>query len=117
MDGRLDWVILGCGINLAVAPAVAGRATASLAAFGPPPDPERVAIHLIGAVEAWRRRALPDLLAAWMRRGPARGERLTLRTGAGETAGAYAGLAEDGALLLDTGAGPRRFGSGEVDGA
>jgi BirA family biotin operon repressor/biotin-[acetyl-CoA-carboxylase] ligase len=116
-DGRLDWVILGCGINLAVAPAVPGRPTASLAAFGPPPEPERVAARLIGSVEGWRRRPLPDLLAAWMRRGPAPGERLTLRSGAGETAGTYAGLAEDGALLLDTGAGPRRFGSGEVEGA
>lgn len=115
-DGRLDWVVLGCGINLAVAPAVLGRATASLASYGPP-DPEQVAARLIGAVEAWRRRPLPDLLAAWMRRGPAPGERLTLRAGTGETAGTYAGLAEDGGLLLDTGAGPRRFGSGEVDGA
>jgi hypothetical protein len=40
-----------------------------------------------------------------------------LRGAGGETVGTYAGLAEDGALLLDTGAGPRRFGSGELDGA
>jgi hypothetical protein len=38
-----------------------------------------------------------------------------LRTPAGDTTGRYAGLAADGALLLDTGAGVRRFGSGELD--
>ena len=117
VEGRLEWVVLGCGINLAVAPQVPGRTTASLADYGAPPAPERVAIRLIRAIEAWRHRPLPDLLDAWMQRGPATGERLTLRAGAGETTGQFAGLAEDGALLLDTGAGPRRFGSGEVEGA
>ncbi|MGG5821023.1 biotin--[acetyl-CoA-carboxylase] ligase [Falsiroseomonas sp. HW251] len=112
--GRLDWVILGCGINLAVAPEVPGRATTRLPGDAPP---EQVAVRLIRSVVSWRDRPMPDLIAAWLRRGPALGERLTLRTGTGETTGSFAGLAEDGALLLDTGAGPRRFGSGEVDGA
>jgi len=116
-EGRLEWVVLGCGINLAHAPEVPGRRTACLADHGTPPDPEHVAIRLIRAVEAWRARPLSELLDAWMRRGPATGERLTLRAGESETTGQFAGLAADGALLLDTGAGPRRFGSGEIDGA
>lgn len=116
-EGRMEWVILGFGINLAVAPAVPGRVTTCLAPPGAAPAPEAVAARLLRAVEAWRERPMADLVAAWLRRGPRPGERLTLRGAAGETSGTFAGLAEDGALLLDTGAGPRRFGSGEIDGA
>jgi BirA family transcriptional regulator, biotin operon repressor / biotin---[acetyl-CoA-carboxylase] ligase len=114
-DGGLDFLVIGCGANLAVAPDVPGRATASL---GSPP-PELVALSVLRSLAAWQariaRNGAAPLLAAWMRRGPTLGARLTLRAGKGETIGSYAGLAEDGALLLDTGAGPRRFGAGELD--
>uniref|UniRef100_UPI001F031436 biotin--[acetyl-CoA-carboxylase] ligase n=1 Tax=Falsiroseomonas oryziterrae TaxID=2911368 RepID=UPI001F031436 len=36
-EGRIEWIVLGCGANLAVAPQVEGRATACLAGEGPAP--------------------------------------------------------------------------------
>jgi biotin-(acetyl-CoA carboxylase) ligase len=39
---------------------------------------------------------------------------LTLRLGAGETAGLYRGLDQDGALLLEVDGRIRRFASGEI---
>ncbi len=117
-DGRIEWVVLGLGANLAAAPALEGRATTCLADHAPPPTPEAAAIALVAAVEHWRRRlaagALPPLLDAWQRRGPSAGARLTLRTGTGETIGLYRGLDRDGALLLETVGGTMRFASGEL---
>lgn len=117
-DGRLDWLVIGLGANLAVAPPVAGRKTTCLAAQGPPPAPELVAARVLRAIDAWRARLETEgaapLLEAWMRRGPAPGTRLTLRSGAVETTGQYRGLDRDGALLLETEAGRARFATGEL---
>jgi BirA family transcriptional regulator, biotin operon repressor / biotin---[acetyl-CoA-carboxylase] ligase len=117
-DGRIEWLVVGLGANLAVAPEVAGRATSCLADVGPPPAPEAVAARILHAVEAWRATIAAGgaaaLIAAWMRRGPAPGERLTLRAGRGETSGLYRGLDQDGALLLETEGRTRRFATGEL---
>jgi BirA family biotin operon repressor/biotin-[acetyl-CoA-carboxylase] ligase len=73
-DGRIEWLVVGLGANLAVAPAVPGRATACLADHAPPPAPEHVAIRILHAVAHWRARLAHDGLAplveAWTRRGP-----------------------------------------------
>ncbi|HEV7266675.1 MAG TPA: biotin--[acetyl-CoA-carboxylase] ligase [Falsiroseomonas sp.] len=117
-DGRIEWVVLGLGANLAVAPAVEGRATTCIAAHAPAPDAEQAAVALVAAVERWRRlvaaEGLGPLLEAWQRGGPSPGARLTLRTTAGETTGLYRGLDRDGALLLETAGGVRRFATGEL---
>ncbi|WP_372622083.1 biotin--[acetyl-CoA-carboxylase] ligase [Falsiroseomonas sp.] len=117
-DGRIEWVVLGLGANLAVAPAIEGRATTCIAAHSPAPDAEDAAVALVSTVDRWRRvlagEGLGPLLEAWQRRGPALGARLTLRTTAGETIGLYRGLDRDGALLLETAGGIRRFATGEL---
>lgn len=111
-EGRLEWLVIGLGANLAVAPELPGRATARL----PRPVPaETVAAGVLEAMRAWLGRPASAILAAWMARGPARGSPLTLRDGSGERTGRYAGLAPDGALLLETASGLARFGSGELD--
>jgi BirA family biotin operon repressor/biotin-[acetyl-CoA-carboxylase] ligase len=118
--GRIEWIVLGLGANLAVAPDVPDRPTTCLGAHAPAPDPEAAAVALIRAVDAWQRRVAAEgigpLLDAWQRRGPQPGARLTLRTGAGETTGLYRGLDTDGALLLETDGRTRRFATGELSG-
>jgi BirA family biotin operon repressor/biotin-[acetyl-CoA-carboxylase] ligase len=117
-DGRIEWIVLGLGANLARAPDLADRPTTCLAAHAPPPDPEAAAVALVGAVERWRRRmaeqGIGPLLDAWQRRGPRQGAELTLRSGAGETTGLYRGLDGDGALLIETDGRTRRFATGEL---
>lgn len=114
-DERLDFLVMGLGANLAVAPPLPDRPTACLPR---PVAPEVIAIRILQALEAWRarlsREGLGPLRAAWMRRGPEEGARLTLRLGAGETAGLYRGLDQDGALLLEVDGRIRRFASGEI---
>ncbi|WP_240791107.1 biotin--[acetyl-CoA-carboxylase] ligase [Roseomonas sp. AR75] len=117
-DGRIEWIALGLGANLAVAPAVPDRPTTCVAAYAAAPEPEAVAVALIRAVAAWQHRlateGIAPLLDAWQHRGPRPGTMLTLRTGAGETSGLYRGLDADGALLLETDGRTRRFATGEL---
>ncbi len=110
--GRIEWLVYGFGANLAAAPALADRATVALPR---PVPPETAAAAVLAALAAWRGRPAAEVVAAWMARGPERGTLLTLRTASGERQGRYAGLAPDGALLLDGGEGPRPHVSGEVD--
>lgn len=112
--GWIEWAVIGFGANLAYAPPVPGRRTACLAGHRAPPSPELAAIELIHALERWRRREMPEIREAWMARGPRPGAPVTLRRGNGTVRGLYAGIAEDGSLLLDTGAGPLSFRTGET---
>jgi BirA family biotin operon repressor/biotin-[acetyl-CoA-carboxylase] ligase len=118
-DGRIAWLCLGIGVNLAHAPSIAGRATASLAGQGiPPPDPVAFAGRLLAALEGWRARRARDgfapVRAAWLARGPAPGTPLAIRREGRDIAGRFAGLAEDGSLLLEIGGRIHAVASGEV---
>ncbi|GGC49828.1 hypothetical protein GCM10011504_30310 [Siccirubricoccus deserti] len=100
-EGGLAWLALGIGVNLRHAPALADRPTACLGAAEPPED---FAARLIARLDHWcgiqAAAGFAPIRAAWLARGPALGEALTLRGGA-VPGGAFAGLAEDGALLIE----------------
>ncbi len=114
--GGIAWLCLGIGVNLAHAPQVEGRATACLADAGiAAPAPEDFAAWLLAALDARRTQRITEgfapIRAAWLARGPAPNTLLTLSSGA---AGRFAGLAEDGALLLATGGRVHAHASGEL---
>ncbi len=113
--GRIEWLIFGVGANLAAAPVVPGRATACL---GPAaPAPEVVGAALLRAIEHWRGimawQGFVAVRRAWMERGPKLGQVLTMRDG---RSGAYAGLGEDGTLLLSEAGRVSALASGEIGG-
>ena len=117
--GGIAWVCLGIGVNLAHAPDVPGRATASLADLGlAPPTPEAFAADLLNALAARRAQRAAEgfgaIRAAWLARGPAMGAPLAIRRQGAEITGRFAGLADDGSLLLATGERIQAFTSGEV---
>lgn len=123
--GGLAWLAIGIGANLAHAPALPdGRPTASLAAHAapaPPPTPEAFATGLLVALGHWHAIRLRDgfdpIRAAWLARGPATDTPLTVRGAGGHPIdGRFAGIAEDGRLLLRCGEdGPiRAVAAGEV---
>lgn len=117
--GGIAWLCLGFGVNLAHAPAIPGRATACLADAGiAPPAPEAFAERLLAALDRRRLERATDgfapTRAAWLARGPALGTHLAIRREGAETAGSFAGLAEDGSLLLSTGGRVHAIASGEV---
>nr|WP_280845133.1 biotin--[acetyl-CoA-carboxylase] ligase [Neoroseomonas nitratireducens] len=115
----IAWLSLGIGVNLSHAPSVPGRATACLADAGiAPPAPEAFAAGLLAAIA--RRRAqyaaqgFGPIRDAWLARGPRPGAPLSITRGGAAFSGTFAGLAEDGSLLLATADGVRAIASGEV---
>ena len=117
-QGGLSWLSLGFGANLAVAPDVPDRPTACLAEVGRPPLPETLAWQVLEALARWSgvraRAGFAPVRAAFLARAPAEGTRLTLRLGDRTLGGAFAGLGEDGSLLLQAGGRVHAFAAGEV---
>ena len=110
--GRIDWLVLGMGVNLAAAPQVPGRRTACVGLAAP--APEVFAADVLARLADWRTRDFEDVRAAWLARGPALGAPVDLRLGAATRHGRFAGLAADGSLLLETGDRVSAFAAGET---
>ncbi len=100
-----DAVIVGIGVNLSAAPALADRETIALTAFGPAPDRDTFARALAGefaeALAQWRAAGLAPLLAHWQDAAHPIDTPLVVGE-PGETAlrGTFDGLTGDGALRL-----------------
>lgn len=112
--GQIDWLVLGFGANLAAAPDV-GRPVATVPGA---PDPMAVAAALLTRLDHWDRVRLLDGFApvrdAWLGRGPAPGSPLRVRCGSADLGGTFAGLGDDGALLLQSGGRVHALPTGEV---
>ncbi len=116
--GGLIWLSIGLGVNLVTAPPVPGRSTACLADYGSPPPPETMAGRVLEALAHWRdvraHAGFAPVRAAFLARAPTYGTRITLRLGERMLGGAFAGLGEDGSLLLRAGGRIQAFAAGEV---
>jgi BirA family biotin operon repressor/biotin-[acetyl-CoA-carboxylase] ligase len=115
-----EQVIAGVGVNLAQAPAVAGRSTAALGLAGEAPAPERFLEMLAEQFERWRRywsaNGIAALLQQWSDRAHPRGRRLSVTSAGGRVEGCYEGLGPDGSLLLADSAGAiRRLLAADVE--
>jgi BirA family biotin operon repressor/biotin-[acetyl-CoA-carboxylase] ligase len=118
-DGWLHWLVIGIGANLAQAPAVPGRETASLADAGVvPPAAEDAARLLLGRLSHWRaileREGFAPIRAAWLVHAHPPGTPLVITHGGEAHRGRFAGLTEAGALMLATEAGVRSFAAGDL---
>lgn len=113
-DGRLDWLVIGFGANLAVKPDLDRAAVLP----APAADPEEVAGGLLAQLDHWGRVRLLEGFApvrrAWLARAHPRGAWLRVRGGGHNAAGAFEGIAEDGSLLLATGGRVHAFSTGTV---
>jgi BirA family biotin operon repressor/biotin-[acetyl-CoA-carboxylase] ligase len=111
-------IVIGFGINLAVAPEVPGRRTAS---FLPPISVTDFAPILAGAFaglfQRWRSSTNFDwLTAAWQACATPIGTPLQVHEGSGRMiAGTFAGLEPDGALRLQTDRGIEIVRAGDVE--
>ena len=114
-DGELRWVVIGPGINLAVAPVLANRKAACLRDEGvDPPPPEVFAQSLLAAIGHWHRHPAEDIHAAWLARAHPIGTKLNVRYADNDLRGRFAGLSPEGHLLLLTESGIRAISSGDV---
>jgi BirA family biotin operon repressor/biotin-[acetyl-CoA-carboxylase] ligase len=112
--------IVGVGINLAHAPADAGRGTTCLAEHGISADPATALSQLDRAMWQWlgtwdRGHGFAAIRGAWLERAGSIGEMLAINAADGRVEGRFAGLDADGSLLLTDDAGrERRFLFGDV---
>lgn len=103
-------VMVGMGVNIAVAPDVDGREIAQLDAHGAAPTPQDLIKRLADAMAHWLAiwaggDKFAEIRDAWQHRAHAIGQPLTVNTNQGQRAGTFAGLAENGALLLQSSSG------------
>lgn len=114
-SGSLGWLVIGFGANLGASPELDDREAAGL---GSPAVPEEAAASLLERLDHWRRVRLLEGFApvrrAWLDRAHPPGTHLRVRVGGQELGGAFAGLSDDGALLLQANGRVHAFHTGEV---
>ncbi len=121
-DGHATAAVIGVGINVRLPAAAAraiGRPVADLAGAIGSPSRNALAARLLGeiaaAAAAFDRDGFGAFRAEWQRRHAWQGRRVRVLAPSRETVdGIAAGVADDGALIVDTPRGPERFHSAEV---
>ena len=114
-----DATIIGFGVNLAHAPKGVDQRTAALTLATPhPPRPAALLEDLRSAFatwrDRWRREGFAPIRTAWQSRATPVGWRTSVKRGSETLAGAFAGLADDGAMLLKRDGRTETIHAGEV---
>lgn len=123
--GRVDWMAIGVGMNLAAHPEAAAlepgawTPTSVAAETGaPPPPPEQALCALAAAMAHWlgrfRAEGSAPLRRAWLARAGQLGGRISARLPRETVTGVFADLDENGALVLDTPLGRRVISAADV---
>jgi len=117
-EGRLDWLVIGMGVNLASHPEGLEFPAISLEAAGAVITVEgllvAVAERFLFWYERWRAAGFASLRQPWLARAQGLGSDIRVRLQTGELSGRFAGLDEEGALLLQDTVGLRRIAAGEI---
>ncbi|MGC2414846.1 MAG: biotin--[acetyl-CoA-carboxylase] ligase, partial [Stellaceae bacterium] len=116
---RVDFVVLGVGVNILSAPEDVEFPATSLAAEGiagvtPVILLEGFVGQFTGWAERWRAEGFAPLRTAWLARASGVGERIRVRLDHVTLFGQFQGLDDDGALVLDGADGRRRVAAGDV---
>lgn len=119
-DGqKRNWIVLGIGINLhAVQLDPSAYPPTALSLHNIDTTPAHVLTVLTRELHkgliTWRTEGFAAVRAAWIDCGPEIGANVAVGLPEGAVSGAFMGLDEDGALLLDTRKGRRRIVVGDV---
>lgn len=116
--GGLVWLVLGIGVNLVTYPVNADYPATALSAAGAEVSSDvmlaALARRFLDWYDRWRGQGFAALRPAWLKRAQGVGKPMRVRLPQTAFTGIFAGLDEDGALLLDTEAGRRRIEAGDV---
>ena len=120
-NGRVDWVVLGIGVNLVSHPGLEGPIpSTSLVAVGAPAlTPEDALPPLLAALtrrrSEWERQGFAAVRRAWLGRAHGLGGPVTVANGRETLTGTFEGLDEEGALMLARdGEAPLSIAAGDV---
>jgi BirA family biotin operon repressor/biotin-[acetyl-CoA-carboxylase] ligase len=113
--GQVQHVVAGIGVNVGFAPqlpemrypgaALGGSVEAAL---------EKLTAALASRLAEWRREGFATVRAAWLAKAGPIGAEIDVKLGEELVRGRFAGLDREGALLLETAAGPLKIVSGEL---
>lgn len=119
-DQKLDWLVIGVGVNLASHPQGTEFPATDLVAEGagnltPEAMLQTFAERFLHWHEVWQKDGFPPVREAWLARAHGLGAPLRVRIGDESFAATFLDLAEDGALLAELDDGRvRRVEAGEV---
>jgi BirA family transcriptional regulator, biotin operon repressor / biotin---[acetyl-CoA-carboxylase] ligase len=118
-EGRVDWLVVGIGVNVVSFPEDSEHPATSLAAVGAAPVALQALLEAVARgfhfwYERWLAEGFAPLREAWLARARGLGQPIRVRLPRGESQGRFAGLDEEGALLLDTGTALSRITAGDV---
>ncbi len=115
--GHLDWVVIGCGINVVSHPKLAaGKATSLMAEGAPPVTPDSVLASLLqalhGGIARWQAQGFAPVREAWLASALGLGRPIEVRLPGETLRGTFAALDENGALWLELADGDQRLVTG-----
>ena len=119
-DGRLDWLVLGMGVNIRSHPETGLYPTTDLVASGGPSIAPRELLDRFLAVfgpfyDAWEQGGFKAIRSDWLAFAAGIGERVVARLEREEVAGSFADLDPDGALIMQLDSGQqRRIAAGDI---
>jgi BirA family transcriptional regulator, biotin operon repressor / biotin---[acetyl-CoA-carboxylase] ligase len=118
-DSHRNWIVLGIGVNLeAVHLDLSAFPSTALSLHGFDTTPAHVLTVLTRSLhkwlDRWRTEGFQVIRDRWLTCGPAIGTNVTIGLPEGAVSGAFLGLDNDGALLLDTRKGHLRIVAGDV---
>jgi len=114
-DGKTEHVVLGIGVNVDFAPDLQHMRYASAMLGGTVEAAlEKLTAALCLRLAQWRREGFESIRADWLARAGSLGLEVDVKLGEELVSGRFAGLDRDGALLLETPAGPRKIVAGEL---
>lgn len=116
---KVDFVVIGIGVNIAHMPRDVEFPATSLAAEGvagitPAVLLEGFVRHFSDWARRWRAEGFAPVRAAWLAAASGLGEPVRVRLERDTLLGRFQDLDEDGALVLDGAEGRRRITAGEV---
>lgn len=118
LRNRVEWLVIGIGINVAYAPAVPGRATACLAAHGAACTArdlaDSVLQNLAAQIDVFEQSGPAGIVPAWLNLAHPTGTALTVKTAETEVTGSFDGLTASGELQLRVQDRIEKFSTGEI---
>jgi len=120
LPGSHHALVIGCGINVAIAPDHGLYPVTSLQAEGANISPDELFAHLFRtmaqALDLWDKgRGIAAIIAEWRAVASGIGEKITVNLPDRSLSGRFAGIDEDGRLLLDLGSGTmQHIAAGDV---
>jgi BirA family biotin operon repressor/biotin-[acetyl-CoA-carboxylase] ligase len=118
LKDRVEWLVIGIGINVAYAPDVPGRQTTCLTRHGAPCTAADLAVSVLqtlaAQLEIFERSGPPAIVQAWQSHAHPVGTALTVKTAGTAVIGRFEGLTAAGELRLRVQDRIEKFSTGEI---